>query len=152
LVFTDLPLAGWKRSISCIIETGSCGTQIDIGAPWFEQRPLDAGAGNVGSDEVLGRGDFVDFVDVDDSVLRQLDVIVRFAHEVPHQILDVAAHIPRLAELGGVALDERHPQLGGDELDDVSLAHPGRPIMRRCSDPARITQSDPSPLGRSGCG
>ncbi len=100
--------------------------EIDVGLfHGFEQRALHPGARDVGPDQIAGGGDLVDLVDVDDAVLGQLDVLVRLPHQVPDQVLHVPADVARLAELGGVALDEGDPDLVGDELDDVRLAHPG---------------------------
>ena len=53
-------------------------------------------------------------------------IVVGLADQVAHQVLHVAADVAGLAELGGVALDEGHPELGGDQLDDVGLADPRR--------------------------
>ena len=74
----------------------------------------------------LGAGDLVDLVDIDDAVLGPFYVAVGLAHQFAHQILHVAADIARLAELGGVRLDERHPEPVGDQLDDKCLADAGR--------------------------
>jgi len=91
---------------------------------------LDTGAGDIGADEISCGGDLVDLVDVNDPILRQLDIVVGLAQEVPHQILHIAADVTGFAEFGGIALDERHSELGGDKLDDIGLADTGRSIMR----------------------
>ena len=46
-------------------------------------------------------------------------------HEVAHQVLDVAADVAGLGELGGVGLDERHADEFGDAAHQVRLAHAG---------------------------
>ena len=73
----------------------------------FEKRPLDTGSGNVGADQVVAGGDFVDFIDIDDSILGQFDIPVGLFDQVPNQILHIAADVSRLAELGGIPFDER---------------------------------------------
>ena len=40
----------------------------------------------------------IDLVDVDDSALRLLDVIVRCLYELEQDVLDILADIPRLSE------------------------------------------------------
>jgi hypothetical protein len=91
----------------------------------FEQGPLHPGAGDVRPPKGPRRGDFVDLIDINNAVLGHLQVVVGGVHQVPHQVFHVPAHISRLAEFGGVPLDKGHPQLVGDELDEVGFAHPG---------------------------
>ena len=92
--------------------------QVDVGLLHeLEQIDLHAAAGDVAADGVAGAGgDLVDFVDVDDAILGQFDVAVGELHEVAHEVLDVAADVAGLGELGGVGLDERH----ADEFGDAS--------------------------------
>ena len=77
-----------------------------------------------GAPDAPAGGDLVDFVDVDDAVLGQLQVVVGGVHQVPHQVFHVPAHVTRLAELGGVALHKGGAEFVGDELDEVGLPHP----------------------------
>ena len=77
----------------------------------FEQGPLHPGAGDVRPAPGVRRGgDLVDFVDIDDAVLGQFQVIAGGVNQVPHQVFHVAAHVAGFAELGGVPLDERAPR------------------------------------------
>ena len=72
-----------------------------------------------------GGGDLVDFVDIDDAVLGQFQVVAGGVYQVPDQVFHVAAHVAGFAEFGGIPLDERDPDLLGNELDQVGLAHAG---------------------------
>ena len=56
----------------------------------------------------------------------RVDVAVGPAHQVAHEVLDVAAHVAGLGELGGVGLDERHADQVGDAADEVGFADAGR--------------------------
>ncbi len=100
----------------------------------LEQVGLHAAAADVPARGVVGGGDLVDLVDVDDAVLGAGHVAVGQAQQVAHHVFDVAAHIAGLGELGGIGLDERHadqvgraadqeglPDAGGAEEDDVLL-------------------------------
>jgi hypothetical protein len=73
-----------------------------------------------------GRGDLVDFIDVNDSVLREFDVAIGLVDEVAHEILDVAAHVTGLAELRRVRLDERHADQIRDVFDEIRFPDTSR--------------------------
>ena len=63
--------------------------QIDLGLfHELQEVPLDAGARHVGPVHVSGRGDLVNFVQVDDTVLGLLHVAVRLVDQVPHQVFE----------------------------------------------------------------
>mmetsp|Transcript_14888 Transcript_14888/g.44857 ORF Transcript_14888/g.44857 Transcript_14888/m.44857 type:complete len:246 (+) Transcript_14888:599-1336(+) len=88
-----------------------------------------------------GAADLVHLIHVDDAVLRGLDVARGHGHELLHDLVHVAAHVPRRAELGRVGLGEgdtdllcqcadkvRLPRAGGAAEQDVRLNHRiGRP-------------------------
>ena len=71
-------------------------------------------------------GQFVHLIEVDDPVLGPLHVAAGLADEITDQVVHIAAHIARLAELGGIGLHERHPDELGRRSDEVGLAHAGR--------------------------
>ncbi len=79
------------------------------------------------ADQIVAGGNFVDFIDIDDSMLGQLDIPVGLAFDQvsKDQILHIPADITRLAEFGGVSFDKRHTDLLGDEPHHVGLAHAG---------------------------
>src|SRR2546426_6174465 len=78
----------------------------------LEQRLLDAFARHVARDRrVLGfPRDFIDLVDVDDSPLRPLDVIVGGLEQTQNDVFHVLADVARFGERGRVGDRERHPQ------------------------------------------
>src|SRR5438045_6972602 len=59
----------------------------------FEQVRLDATATHIAPGHVLGRGDFVDLVDVNDPVFGAFEIAVGAADKIPNEVLDVAADI-----------------------------------------------------------
>jgi len=104
------------------------GFEVDLGLfHQFEEVALDAGAGDIGSDAVARRGDFIDLVEVDDAIFRQIEIPVGFADQIANQFLDITADIAGLAELGGIAFDERDTDLFGDQFDQIGLADTGGP-------------------------
>src|SRR5467141_825278 len=93
----------------------------------LEERLLHALAGHVARDRgVFGLArDFVDLVDVDDSALRALDVVVRRLEQTQNDVLDVFSDVPRLGEGGGIGDGERHAQHLGQRLREQRLAGAG---------------------------
>ena len=84
--------------------------QADLGfLHQLQQAALNAAAAHIPSQHIRWRGDLVDFVEVDDAVFRQLDVAIRLMDQFAHEIFHVAADVSGFGELGGVGLDERHP-------------------------------------------
>ncbi len=82
--------------------------------------------------DVVGGSDLVDFVNVNNAVLGAFHVSVSQPQQVTHHVFDIATHIARLGELGGIGLDERYanqircaadqeglPHTGGADEDDV---------------------------------
>jgi len=88
---------------------------------------LHAGSGDIHADEVAAAGDFVDFVDIDDTVLGQINIIVGFAHEVPYKVFHIPPDVTGLAEFGGITLDKGHSYFLSDELNHVGFADAGGP-------------------------
>ena len=102
--------------------------EVNIGFfHWFQQCALNTGTGNVMSNEICTGGNFVDLIDVNDTILGPLDVVVCFAHQVPHKVFHIAPDIAGFAEFCGITFDKRDTDLLGDQFDHVSLAHAGRP-------------------------
>ena len=101
--------------------------QINIGLlHGLEQCTLYAGTGYIGTDQIATGGDFVNFIDVDNAVLRKFNIVVRFSNQIPHKILDIAADITGFAEFGGIPFDKRHADFVGNQLNDIGFAHTGR--------------------------
>ena len=90
---------------------------------------LDAFAGDVAGDgDVLGLlGDLVDFIDVDDTALGFLDVVVRGLDEAEEDVLDVIADVAGLCEGSGIGNRKRHIEVAGEGLGKEGLAAAGRP-------------------------
>ena len=93
----------------------------------LQQRLLNALTGHVPGDRrvlTLTR-DLVDLVDVDDSGLGLLDVIVGGLDQLQQNVLDVLAHVTRLGQHGGVGDRERNVQDLGKGLGQQGLARTG---------------------------
>ncbi len=92
----------------------------------FEQGPLDAGAGHVRpAPGKPGGGDFINFIDINNAVLGQFQIVPGRIHQVSDQVFDIAAHVARFAELGGITFDKGNPDFLGNEFNQVGLAHSG---------------------------
>jgi hypothetical protein len=94
----------------------------------LEQRLLHALARHVAGDRrVLGLArDLVDLVDVDDALLRLLDVVVALLQQLLDDVLDVLADVAGLGERGGVGDGERHVEHPRQRLGQQRLARAGR--------------------------
>ena len=92
----------------------------------LEQRGLHAAPAHVASDQISGRRDLVDLVDVNDAELRELHVAIGLVHQFAHEILDVAADVTGLAELRRVRLHERNFDQLRDVLDQIGFSDAGR--------------------------
>jgi hypothetical protein len=94
----------------------------DLGLLEELQKPgLHAATAHVAAHEVGRACDLVDLVEEDDAVLRQLNVAVRHANQLPHEVVDVPTHVARFGELGDVGFDERHPDELGDRAQEIRL-------------------------------
>src|SRR5688500_10186524 len=104
----------------------------DVGDRAFEdlqQRLLDAFTRDIPRDRrvfVLA-ADLVDFVDIDDALLRLLDVAAGRLQQLQDDVLDVLTDIPRLGEGRGVDDRERHREQLGQRLREQRFARAGRP-------------------------
>ena len=92
----------------------------------FQEIGLHSAPADIAPGKLAGRGDLVDFVNVNDAVLGALDIPIRASNQIPHQILDVTSHIAGFGELGGVGLYKRNANEIGDAPDEVGFAHTGR--------------------------
>ncbi len=92
----------------------------------LQQRSLHAAPADIAAHGAGGRGDLVHLVDVNDAVLRQIDVAIGPLHQLAHQVLDVAANVAGLAEFCRVGLDEWNADQFRDVLDEVGLSDAGR--------------------------
>ena len=102
----------------------SLGTLQDL-----QQCLLDTLAGDVPGDRrVLAlAGDLVDLVDVDDSGLSALDVVVGGLDQLEQNVLDILAHVAGLGQRGGVGDGERNIEHLGQRLGQVGLTAAGGP-------------------------
>src|SRR5262249_21967702 len=94
----------------------------------LEQGLLDALAGDVAGDRdvLLGLGDLVHLVDVDDAALRRLDVEVGGVQQLEQQVLDILADVAGLGQGGGVADGEGDVEDARQGLRQQRLAAAGR--------------------------
>ena len=63
-------------------------------------------------------------------MLGQLYVVICFAHQVPYQVFNIAPDIAGFAEFCGITFDKRDTDLLSDQLNHISLTHPGRPYHK----------------------
>src|SRR5205823_12519058 len=66
--------------------------------------------------------DLVDFVNVDNTGLRLLDVVVALLQQLLNDVLDVLANITRLGERGGVSNRERDVEQASERFGKERLA------------------------------
>src|SRR5690606_3457345 len=93
----------------------------------LQQRLLHALARHVAGDRrvlALAR-DLVDLVDVDDALLRLLDVVVALLQQLLDDVLDVLADVPGLGQRGRVGHGERDVEHAGQGLGQQGLAGTG---------------------------
>src|SRR5262249_38220048 len=95
----------------------------------LEEGLLNSFAADVAGDaDVLaGLGDFVDFVDVDDSPLRRLDVKIAGVKKLEEKILDVLADVTCLSQGGGIADGKRNIENPCQRPRQKRFAAAGRP-------------------------
>ena len=91
----------------------------------LEEIGLDAAAGDIASARFTARGELVHFIEIDDTVRGLFHIAIGAADEVADEIIHVAAHITRLAELGGVRLHKRHADEFGGGANEMRFAHAG---------------------------
>ena len=90
----------------------------------FQQCLLHALAGDVARDGgVLAlAGDLVDLVDIDDSALGELHVVIRRLKQAEQNVFHIVADVARLGEGRRVRDGERHLQNAGERLGKERLA------------------------------
>ena len=90
----------------------------------FEQRRLHATTTDIATAAAFTTGgELVDLIEINNAVLGELDIAIRFCHQVTDEIIDIAPDITGLAELRGISLHKRHANEIGDVLDEVGLAN-----------------------------
>ncbi len=67
----------------------------------------------------------VDLINVDDPILGLADITIGPTNQLTHQVLNIATHIARFRKLGGIALDEGHPDQFGNRPNEVGFPHAG---------------------------
>ena len=94
----------------------------------LQQRLLHAFTRDVAGDRriLVLAADLVDFVDVDDALLRLLDVATGGLQQLQDDVLDVLADVARFGERGGVDNRERDGEELGQRLREQRLAGAGR--------------------------
>src|SRR6516164_3326289 len=94
----------------------------------FQQRLLHALARHVAGDRRTVRlaADLVDFVDIDDTALGLLDVIVGRLQQLENDVLDVLADITGFGERRRIRHGERHVENASERLRQQGLAGAGR--------------------------
>ena len=88
---------------------------------------MDAAPADIAPVHVGHRRDFINFIYVDNAILGPFAVPVRAAQQLPHEILDIPAHIARLGKLGRVSLDKGHADQIGRIANQVGFADARRP-------------------------
>ena len=91
----------------------------------LQQVRLHAAPADIPARMVAGGGDLVDFVNVNDAVLRPRHVAVRQPHQVAHHVLDIAADVAGFRELRRVRLHKRHADQFRRAADEVGFADAG---------------------------
>ena len=92
----------------------------------LEERRLHTAAAHIAAHHVAGGSELVDLVDVNDAKLREANIAIGLMHQLSDEILDVAADITGLAELGRVRLHEGNFNQIGNVLDEVGFSDTGR--------------------------
>src|SRR3546814_19171504 len=93
----------------------------------LEQRLLDALARYIARDRgIFGlAADLVDLVDIDDTALCPLDVVIRRLEQLEDDILDILADIARLGQRRRTGHRERHVEDARPRLSEQRLAPAG---------------------------
>jgi len=94
----------------------------------LQQGLLHALAGDIARDRRVVRlaRDLVDLVDVDDAVLRLLDLVVALLQQFLDDVLDIFADVARLGKRGGIGNGERHIQQPRQRFREQGFARAGR--------------------------
>src|ERR1700730_18504497 len=94
----------------------------------LQQRLLHALARHVAGDRrIVGlAADLVDLVDIDDTALGALDIIVSRLQQLENDVLDILADIAGFRQRGRISHGERYVQNARQRLREQRLARPGR--------------------------
>ncbi len=97
----------------------------------FEQRLLHALSGDIpGDGGVVGLArDLVDLVDIHDSALGLVDVVVTFLKELLDDVLDILSDIARFGKCRRISDGKGYVQQARQRLRKQRLATPGRPYQ-----------------------
>ena len=95
----------------------------------LQQRLLHAFAGNIASDRRVIRftGNFVDFINVDDTALGFLYVVVALLQQLLDDVLNVFTHVAGFGQGGGIRHGERHIQQARERFRQQRFTGTGRP-------------------------
>ena len=98
----------------------------------LQQRLLHAFTGNVARDRrvLILAANLVDFVDVDDALLRAFDVAVRRLQEFENDVLDVFTDVAGFGQRRGIDDREGNAQHARERLRQQRLAGAGRPDQK----------------------
>ena len=88
----------------------------------LEEIRLHTASGDIAPRARFARREFVHLIEIDDAVLGPFHVAARATDEIAHEIIHVAADIPRLAELRRIRLDEGHADEFRRRADEMRLA------------------------------
>ena len=70
--------------------------------------------------------DLVDFIDIHNSALRPLDIIIGGLQQFQNDVFDVFTHIARFGQRGGISHRERHIKNARQSLGQQCLTRAGR--------------------------
>ncbi len=91
----------------------------------LEELGLDSCTGYVTAYDTFIGSDFIDLVYEDHPAFREFYVSVGLAHQVPHQVFHVFAHVAGFAQFSCVALDQGYSQDFSQPLEEEGLTHAG---------------------------
>ena len=87
----------------------------------LQERRLYATSTDVTANQVAGRRDLIDLVDINNAELRAVHVAIRLVHQFPNQIFHITANVTGLTELRRVGFNQRQFDQIGDVLDQIRL-------------------------------
>src|SRR6266545_5050754 len=94
----------------------------------LQQRLLNSFSRNIAGDREVLRlaADLVDFINVDDTALGALDIVVGRLQQLEDDVLDVLADIAGFRQRGRISHGERYVQNARERLREQRFARPGR--------------------------
>ena len=84
---------------------------------------MDAAARHIAAAAFATRRKFVHLVEINDAVLGFLHLAAGASEKIAHEIIDVAAHVAGLTELGGIRFHERDADEFRRRTDQMRFAH-----------------------------